>query len=740
MSKPTKEEIIEKTIEEFELRIQETRPIVETSLFKFDKHILQLEKGKGNVPLAPVHKEICEFIDKNKKKRKLLLIPRGHLKSTVVTVGYSLQAICKNPEVRILIGNATYENASAFLTEIKRHLKFNEKIHWYWGDLSKDAQVWNVDSITLGASKKKEPTVRCMGVGGNLTSQHYDIIILDDLVNEKNVTTADQIQKVINFYKECSNLLEPDGEMIVIGTRWHDSDLYGHIMDSENGIIGDYETFVREAHTDGLFSEDPKEPEILFKDKFTKKHLQKIYKELGPYLYACTPEETPVLMSDWTFKQIKDVKKGDSVIGFKSVNGQRRQYLPSKVLNTGTRMSQVNEITLESGDIARCTPDHLWFTGRGEQGGHRVYAEAGFNQKQIKGLQKGFKIPQECPKEKQQMAYWLGGFFDADGHITDSLCIVQSHEKHPEICQRIRDVLTCLDFDFKESPKPSRPGTSDFVINGGRDEIIRFLNWCKPIKAYQIIDRMYRRSKRLSVRDNIKKITPLGKKQVYSLETETGNYVAWGYLSKNCNYLNNPVPDDEADFKREWFIPYDPTDLRGKPLNKFITIDPAISVEKDADYTAMVTVGVDEFRNIYILDIVRARLKPKEIIDTLFDLWHMYSPVKIGIEDVAFQKSLQYALTEEMHNRYVYLPITPLRPGGRAKEQRIRGLQPLYANQKIFHSKHVRNIMVLEDELTRFPRGKNDDTADALAYILDLGIFPAKRKVTRKKNRRYLYA
>lgn len=492
MSKPTKEEIIDKMEEEWQLQIQEKRPLLEASLFKFNKHVLGVEKGKGNSPLAPVHKEICEFIDGNKHKRKLLLIPRGHLKSTVVTVGYTLQAIAKNPSARILIANATYDNACSFLTEIKRHLRFNEKIQWFWGDLSANAEVWNVDSITLAASKRKEPTIKCMGVGGNLTSQHYDIIILDDLVNKDNVTSKDQIQKVINFYRECSNLLEPGGEMIIIGTRWHDSDLYGYIMDKDNGIVGDYDVFKRQAHGEGLFDEDPDKPEILFEDKFDKKHLQKLFKELGPYLYA-------------------------------------------------------------------------------------------------------------------------------------------------------------------------------------------------------------------------------------------------------CNYLNDPVPDDQADFKQEWFQDYEPESLRGKPLNKYVMIDPAISVEKDADYTAMVTIGIDENRNIYILDIVRERFKPKQLIDQIFELWYAYSPIKIGIEDVAFQKSLQYALSQEMHSRYVYLPITPLKPAGRNKDQRIKGLQPLYANRKVLHHRGVKNILNLEDELLRFPRGKHDDIIDALSYALDLGIYPAKRKVSRPKQQRYLY-
>jgi len=493
------EELKNKIAEEYQTNLPIARNILENDLFKFNRHVMGVEKGKGNVPLAPVHKEICGFIDKDKKKKKLLLIPRAHLKSTVVTVSRCVQAIVKDPSIRILIANANYSNACSFLTEVKRHLKFNEKVHMFWGDLSKDAEKWSESQIMLSKSgvvgSKKEPTVTAMGVDSSLTSQHYDMIIMDDLVNDKTVNTMDQIQKTINFYKECLNLLEPDGEVIIIGTRWHDSDLYGWIMDKDNNVFQDFKIFIRQAYEGNLFSDDPNDPVLLFPDKHNKKHLQRLYEVLGPYFFS-------------------------------------------------------------------------------------------------------------------------------------------------------------------------------------------------------------------------------------------------------SQYMNNPIAMDDADFKQEWFKYYDKTEVKGRLINKFIMIDPAISTASTADFTAIITVGVDEFNCIYILDIVRKRMKPDEMINIIFDLYNIYHPIYIGIEDVAFQVSLQYSLTEEMHKRNVYLPLKPLRPGGRNKDQRIRGLQPLYANGKILHNKEIENIQYLEDELLRFPRGKNDDVIDALAYGLDIPIYaPKRRKGERsKRKKKYLYA
>lgn len=56
----------------------------------------------------------------------LLLMPRGTFKSSVVTIGLTLQKILNDPDVRILIDSETFAKAKAFLAEIKGHLEGTE--------------------------------------------------------------------------------------------------------------------------------------------------------------------------------------------------------------------------------------------------------------------------------------------------------------------------------------------------------------------------------------------------------------------------------------------------------------------------------------------------------------------------------------------------------------------------------------------------------------------------------------
>ena len=186
----------------------------------------------------------------------------------------------------------------------------------------------------------------------------------------------------------------------------------------------------------------------------------------------------------------------------------------------------------------------------------------------------------------------------------------------------------------------------------------------------------------------------------------------WAHFS--AQYLNDPVPEEEATFKKAYFRYYDSSDLSGRLINKFLLIDPAVSLKKSADYSAFVVLGHDEHGYIFILDIIRQRLAPSDIINVIFILRDRWQLIDVGIEEVAFQKALAYSLREDTRFKMRPFHITELKPNERSKDQRIKGLQPLYEEGKIYHNKLLPNNIFLEDELVRYPKSKHDDIIDAL--------------------------
>lgn len=126
------------------------------------------------------------------------------------------------------------------LNQIGEFLTYKSALPVVFGPFQSPRVRWTQDEIeidqrTTGLSK--EATITTAGVETAKTGSHYDLIIHDDLVERNNVSTVEQRKKVITFYRDSLDLLDPGGEMIVVGTRWALGDLYGHLLETNVGTI-----------------------------------------------------------------------------------------------------------------------------------------------------------------------------------------------------------------------------------------------------------------------------------------------------------------------------------------------------------------------------------------------------------------------------------------------------------------------------------------------------------------------
>jgi hypothetical protein len=188
-----------------------------------------------------LHDSLAAYLE-NSGKYKLILIPRGHLKSSIVTVGYAIQSLLRNPDERILIRNAVWDQARRFLWQIQGYLE-DSQLPLIFGKFVSTKTVWTKEEIEINQRKVKKasPSIMTAGLETSLTGLHFDKIIDDDLVNDKNTSTKEQIQKVIDVYNDSFNLLDRGGEHVVIGTRWNVRDLYGHILSTDAGTVNGVE-------------------------------------------------------------------------------------------------------------------------------------------------------------------------------------------------------------------------------------------------------------------------------------------------------------------------------------------------------------------------------------------------------------------------------------------------------------------------------------------------------------------
>lgn len=195
-------------------------------------------------------------------------------------------------------------------------------------------------------------------------------------------------------------------------------------------------------------------------------------------------------------------------------------------------------------------------------------------------------------------------------------------------------------------------------------------------------------------------------------------------------YQNDPISGENRKFDINRIIYFDPErDLRDKRLANYITIDRAYSMAKTADYTGIIVNAVDQENYWHIIQAERFRGDEKELINYIFSLIDAHNPVKVAIEQKAFEYTLRVALEDEMRRRNKFFSVEKLKDNGANKVYRIEGLIPRFNSGTI---KFRREQTDLIDELIRFPMGDYDDLADALAYQMNIAKPPSIQGITRQ--------
>lgn len=171
--------------------------------------------------------------------RKLVLVPRGHQKSTIISVCWVVQQLLRNPNETVGIYSAKWGLAKDLLHHIK-NIFTQSALKDIFGEFKSRDGRWTLEEIDIAqknALTTKNPSIRTGGLDGGKTGTHCSILLFDDPVTPENTTTPEQTRKTIDAYKDCLPLLDPGGKIIVVGTRYSNGDLYGNLIENESRSI-----------------------------------------------------------------------------------------------------------------------------------------------------------------------------------------------------------------------------------------------------------------------------------------------------------------------------------------------------------------------------------------------------------------------------------------------------------------------------------------------------------------------
>ena len=194
--------------------------------------------------LGALHHKLIKWWNKpNSNPHQLVLLPRGHQKSTMIAFRAAWE-ITKNPATTIFYLSATAGLAEKQLRLIKDILT-SDIYRVYWPEMVNEdegkREKWSTTEICVDHPLRRQEGIRdsTVFIGGlttNVVGLHCDICIIDDVVVKDNSTTADGRRKVAEAYSLLSSIENPNAYEWVVGTRYNGDDLYSSLLKMEENI------------------------------------------------------------------------------------------------------------------------------------------------------------------------------------------------------------------------------------------------------------------------------------------------------------------------------------------------------------------------------------------------------------------------------------------------------------------------------------------------------------------------
>jgi hypothetical protein len=209
------------------------RELGSRSLYFFAKGIL----GYKDITKR-THKPVCDLIQDLTKRKVLVLLPRGCFKTTIGTIAFTIWYLINNPDRTVLIANQIIDNVEYFISEISQHLDgSNPRMMWLYPErIRPDGkwQPWTKRHLLLPGRDilSGTPSVSGIGTGTRAESRHYDIVINDDIIGEKAMSSNVEMTDAMIWHDYSISLSRDPSRMIerMYGTRWDMSDVYSVVL------------------------------------------------------------------------------------------------------------------------------------------------------------------------------------------------------------------------------------------------------------------------------------------------------------------------------------------------------------------------------------------------------------------------------------------------------------------------------------------------------------------------------
>ncbi len=193
-----------------------------------------------------IHEEVYKWLqgeDNEETKRKLLLLPRGHLKSHCIATWCSW-TLTRKPWSTIVYLSATEDLAKGQIYAIK-NMMTSEKYKSYWPLMidkkTGDREVWTAFGFNVDHPERKKRGIRDQSllvrtIKSNAAGLHCSDLVFDDVVVPSFAYTEIGRRELRRALGQYNSILNPKGKIKAVGTRYHAKDSYQDMLEVQKKL------------------------------------------------------------------------------------------------------------------------------------------------------------------------------------------------------------------------------------------------------------------------------------------------------------------------------------------------------------------------------------------------------------------------------------------------------------------------------------------------------------------------
>ena len=227
------------------------------------KPFIRGEQNKFNHPFCV---KACREVEDGPKDYTLDIWAREHFKSSIITIGETIQDTLRNPEETTALLSYTKKSAERFLSSIMGILENESFLYECFSDVlfkkpAYESSLWSVEkgiNVNRG-SNNPTPTISAWGMQeGMPTGVHANRRKYDDITTEDMAKSPAQMEDCKVKFDSSQNLGTEGGTSRVIGTPYHHADPLAYIKAMKD-IHGEdkYHLRLKPATDNGLANGNP---------------------------------------------------------------------------------------------------------------------------------------------------------------------------------------------------------------------------------------------------------------------------------------------------------------------------------------------------------------------------------------------------------------------------------------------------------------------------------------------------